>query len=240
VGALVSSVPTDRSVRLTLQAFSMHPTTRYTDQDGFSRRRTIIAEATRLFLEKGYSATSMSQLAKACGVQKASLYHHFPSKEALFVACATDGFDEAILDLERIRHEASIDDDTRILRAVDAVYRINLHSNCGRMTPLIAEVSRSIPVVARAFHDQFILKQQLLMNGIIDDGIARGSFRPTYRIGLEHIIFGPVIKLALEIEMFTTFDGLSVLRPVDQIRTEHGALVLQLLKQGLPPSHDRR
>lgn len=204
------------------------------DHDGSTRRRSIISEATRLFLEKGYAGTSMSQLAQACGIQKATLYHHFPSKEALFVACATDGFEEAIADLHRIRFEPSIDDDARLLRAVDVVYRINIDSNCGRMAPLIAEVSRTIPAVARAFHDEFILQQHEVMNGIIDDGIARGSFKPTFRLGLEHMIYGPVVALSLEKEMFTTFDKYDTLRPVDQIRKEHGALVLQLLKAGAP------
>jgi AcrR family transcriptional regulator len=204
------------------------------DHDRFSRQRAILGEAIRLFLEKGYAATSMSQLAQACGIQKATLYHHFPSKEALFVTCATDGIEEAIADLERIRQEPSIDDEQRVLRAVETIYRINIDSNCGRMAPLIAEVSRSIPAVARAFHDRFILQQQVLLNGIIDDGIARGSFRPTYRLGLEHMVFGPVVKLALEKEMFTTFDPHGILRPVDRILAEHGVLVLQLLKQGAP------
>ena len=202
------------------------------DLDGFSRRRQIIREATTLFLEKGYAATSMSTLAKACGIQKASLYHHFPTKEALFVACATDGFDEAIAELAAIRTDPSLDDDERFRRAVHAIYRINIDSACGRMAPLIAEVSRTIPAVARAFHDEFIMHQHVHMNGIIDDGIARGSFSVPERLGFEHMIFGPVVSLSLEREMFTTFDKIDAMRPVERIRDEHAALLLRLLHGG--------
>ncbi|MCU0625043.1 MAG: TetR/AcrR family transcriptional regulator [Gemmatimonadaceae bacterium] len=197
--------------------------------DGFSRRRQIIDEATTLFLQRGYAGTSMSQLAKACGMQKASLYHHFPTKEALFVACATDGFDEAIAELAAIRADPTLDDDERFRRAIHAVYRINIDSACGRMAPLIAEVSRTIPAVARAFHDEFIMHQHVLMNGIIDDGIARGSFQAPERLGFEHMIFGPVVSLSLEREMFTTFDKFDTLRPIERIRTEHAELLLRLL-----------
>lgn len=205
------------------------------EHDGPSRRRRIIDEATRLFLEKGYAGTSMSQLASACGIQKASLYHHFASKEALFVACATDGFDEVIAELEAIRTDAALDDDERFRRTVDAIYRVNIDSACGRMAPLIAEVSRTIPAVARAFHDEFILKQHVLVNGIIDDGIARGSFVQHERLGFEHMIFGPVVALSLEREMFTTFDMLDAIRPIDTIRREHTALLLRLLHGGADP-----
>jgi len=46
-------------------------------------REEIIQRAIRLFLVGGYDDTSMAQLAAACGIRKASLYHHFPSKDAL-------------------------------------------------------------------------------------------------------------------------------------------------------------
>ncbi|MCS6933869.1 MAG: TetR/AcrR family transcriptional regulator [Chitinophagales bacterium] len=45
--------------------------------------QTIIIEALKLFRKKSYFNTSMSDIADACGLQKGSLYHYFPSKEDL-------------------------------------------------------------------------------------------------------------------------------------------------------------
>ncbi len=45
--------------------------------------QTIILEALKLFRKKSYFNTSMSDIASACGLQKGSLYHYFPSKEDL-------------------------------------------------------------------------------------------------------------------------------------------------------------
>jgi AcrR family transcriptional regulator len=42
---------------------------------------TITAAAVALFHQKGYFATSVSEIARQCGIQKASIYHHYPSKE---------------------------------------------------------------------------------------------------------------------------------------------------------------
>jgi AcrR family transcriptional regulator len=51
-----------------------------------SRREEILDESTRLFAERGYEGTSMGDLADRVGLRKASLFHHFTSKEALYDA----------------------------------------------------------------------------------------------------------------------------------------------------------
>lgn len=50
----------------------------------------ILAEAFKLFAEKGYDATSMDDIAKAVGIKKASLYAHFPGKESIFAQVYAD------------------------------------------------------------------------------------------------------------------------------------------------------
>jgi len=50
------------------------------------RRQVLVDEAARLFGSKGYENTSMRDIAAAVGILPGSLYHHFSSKEALFVA----------------------------------------------------------------------------------------------------------------------------------------------------------
>ncbi len=52
------------------------------DRPTTSRER-IRREAAALFRVKGYNGTSMAELAGAVGMTKSSLYHHFPSKQAL-------------------------------------------------------------------------------------------------------------------------------------------------------------
>lgn len=49
-----------------------------------------IACAGRLFLQWGYSGTSVSMIAEDLEVTKAALYYHFPDKEALFLAVFDD------------------------------------------------------------------------------------------------------------------------------------------------------
>ena len=48
------------------------------------RKQEILDTAMRIFYEKGYEKTSITDIAKAIGVAQGLCYRYFPSKEALF------------------------------------------------------------------------------------------------------------------------------------------------------------
>ncbi|MFB9834126.1 TetR/AcrR family transcriptional regulator [Actinoallomurus acaciae] len=80
-------------------------------------RAAILDQATTLFAERGYAATSLEHVASATGVTRGAVYHHFADKQALFeavldaqerqaideiaaVATASDPWDAALLALD--------------------------------------------------------------------------------------------------------------------------------------------
>jgi len=52
------------------------------------QREMILDHAAQLFANRGYSATSMNQVAEACGFSKASLYHYYRDKYSLLISIA--------------------------------------------------------------------------------------------------------------------------------------------------------
>ena len=50
-------------------------------------KKTIIKKSIHLFKVHGYYKTSMADLAKACGLVKGSIYHHFKGKQELGLEC---------------------------------------------------------------------------------------------------------------------------------------------------------
>ena len=56
------------------------------------RRDQIILAAAQLFVNHGYSGTSMRDIADGVGMLPGSVYHYYPSKEDLFVAIHREGF----------------------------------------------------------------------------------------------------------------------------------------------------
>ena len=54
-------------------------------------RRMILDRTARLLVEKGYSSTSLRDIANAEGMKAGSLYYHFDSKESLVEEILTEG-----------------------------------------------------------------------------------------------------------------------------------------------------
>ena len=59
---------------------------------GSLRRERLIAAAARVLGEKGYEAASLRKICAAAGILPGSLYHHFRSKEDLFIKLHAEGF----------------------------------------------------------------------------------------------------------------------------------------------------
>jgi TetR/AcrR family transcriptional regulator, lmrAB and yxaGH operons repressor len=55
-----------------------------------STKDRLISTATRLFLQRGYEGTGLSEILTEAGVPKGSLYHHFPDGKADLACAAAD------------------------------------------------------------------------------------------------------------------------------------------------------
>jgi AcrR family transcriptional regulator len=49
-------------------------------------RSHILEAATQLFSKSGYDATGVAEICQSAGVSKGAFYHHFPTKQAVFMA----------------------------------------------------------------------------------------------------------------------------------------------------------
>ncbi|MCC2617403.1 TetR/AcrR family transcriptional regulator [Aestuariibacter halophilus] len=81
-----------------------------------AKRRDILFAASELYLQHGYSNTSMDQVANRAGVSKQTVYSHFANKDALFTAAIRAKCEEYQLDSEHL--QAHCDDVPAALRQI--------------------------------------------------------------------------------------------------------------------------
>jgi TetR/AcrR family transcriptional regulator, cholesterol catabolism regulator len=79
-----------------------------------ARRDELTRVAARLFAEKGYAGTSLGDLAKALGMQKASLYHHIAAKEDLLWEVASAGAEAFHAALDAVPEDAPATEKIRL------------------------------------------------------------------------------------------------------------------------------
>lgn len=69
---------------------------------GETTREKILVAATDLFIEQGYDATSISQIARQAKVNRSLIFHHFENKSRLWVTCKTCFFEQHNTSMEAI------------------------------------------------------------------------------------------------------------------------------------------
>jgi AcrR family transcriptional regulator len=111
-----------------------------------ARRADICRTAARIFRDRGFNATSVSDIARALGMTKAGLYHYFVSKEALLFEIISFGLDrvrdEVIAPVRAVR-----DPEARLRRLVVSHARIVTRAH-GAVASLSDE-TRALPPQAR-------------------------------------------------------------------------------------------
>lgn len=124
-------------------------------------RARIVAEAFALFAKRGYHAVSVRDIAAAVGIKDASLYNHFPGKQAIFDAVIADA-------LER----------TRIIFADQGVMYAPTEDPMG-YAGARAETERRVLAGFRHFfdHEDMILLRRLLTISQFDDERADAAYR---------------------------------------------------------------
>jgi len=74
-----------------------------------SKKETILHAATRLFAEKGFKETSITELSKATGAAEGTIFYHFKNKEDIFLSILDDTRNRVIEEFERYLEEGEFD-----------------------------------------------------------------------------------------------------------------------------------
>ena len=118
-------------------------------------RERILKAAELLFASRGYAGTRLHEIAHGVGVQKASLFHHFASKEDLYRAVLDEGHHHSRVTLEKVLNGA----DTPLgkIRALTEAYVDMVVAHPERTKILLRESFGDAPPGASRHETQQIL-----------------------------------------------------------------------------------
>jgi AcrR family transcriptional regulator len=162
-----------------------------------ARPSELTAAALELFVEKGFAATRLEDVATRAGVSKGTLYLYFDSKEDLFKAVIRGGIVPAIMEAEQLidKFEGSAADLVRDI--VSGWYKLIGSTRLGGIPKLMIAEARNFPEIAQFYHDEVVARGLKMMSRALKRGIDRGEFRP---VDVEHtvqVMIAPLIHFAL-------------------------------------------
>ena len=140
-------------------------------------RSRILAAALECFSHSGYDATGVAEICAAAGVSKGAFYHHFPSKQALFIDLLNGWL-------------AALDERFNAVREAAGSVPAALREMARAARQVFADARGQVPLFfefwTQANRDPVILDKTLepyrryqeYFAGLVQSGMDEGSLRP--------------------------------------------------------------
>ncbi len=150
-----------------------------------------------LFVEKGFTATRLEDVAARAGVSKGTLYLYFENKDALFKAVIQEGIIPVIAENEAIaaRH-------TGCSFALLEILLDNWWSKIGQtafagIPKLMVAEARNFPDLARFYYENVISRGRGLVGFALRRGMESGEFRSMDVETTIDVIIAPILMLLI-------------------------------------------
>ena len=141
--------------------------------DDNAKRRQITEGARAIFLQQGFDAASMNDIARAAGVSKATLYVYFQSKEQLFQVICSDECEAQAESLFNLHADDPDVEGVLIRLGVDFVSYICQPEKASSARTVIA-IAERMPEIGRAYYESGPARGISLMSNYLRHQVERG------------------------------------------------------------------
>jgi AcrR family transcriptional regulator len=156
-----------------------------------TRKETIIETAARLFRERGFSATSMRDLAEQVGVEAASLYNHISSKAEILQELCFKVANKFMSHIDKV--EAA---DISAIKKIEAVLRFHIQQMLNHYEEVYVSDREwkhlTDPYLSNIQTQRRVYRQRIA--SIIEDGIRKNEIKkidaPTAVLIMLHAVSG--------------------------------------------------
>lgn len=160
-------------------------------------RARILQAAMECFAQYGYDAVGVAEICRRAGVTKGGFYHHFPSKQALFLELLNRWLGGLATQMEATRRGAATVPEG--LRQMAGMARHVFDAARGQI-PLYLEFwakAARDPVVWQATIEPY-RRYRDFFRGIVEAGIAEGSLRPVNPERAAEVLVALAVGLLLQ------------------------------------------
>lgn len=143
-----------------------------------ARPEEIVAAALEEFVERGFVATRLQDVARRAGVTKGTVYLYFKNKEALFKAVVRQTIVPVIAHGESVAETFAGSARDLLERLVREYWRLVYETALAGIPKLMMAEAANFPQLARFYYEEVVTRGHRLLAGVIERGVASGEFRP--------------------------------------------------------------
>ena len=160
-----------------------------------ARPGELLAAALDLFVEKGYAATRVEEVAQHAGVSKGTLFLYFPTKEELFKAVVRENIVGRFPEWNA-EFDAFTGNTQQMLRYALTMWwqRVGATKASG-ITKLMMSEASNFPELAAFYQHEVITPGHQMIRRILQRGVERGEFRPMNLDYGVYTVMAPMIFL---------------------------------------------
>lgn len=148
------------------------------------RPAELIAAATDIFIERGYSATKLDDIAEQAGVTKGTMYLYFASKEALFREVVRQGVVDPLLAAQALVEAEEGAAAQTLMNLMRNYVRLLTDSKASGIIKLAMSEANNFPDVAEYYLENAVYRARGIFRHVLAAGIESGEFRP---VNLDHV-----------------------------------------------------
>lgn len=162
-----------------------------------ARPEEIIAAALELFVERGYAATRLDDVAARAGVSKGTLYLYFENKEDLFKAVVRGNMLPLLQTGETLVENHPGSSSELLQQLVRGWWAQTGASKISGLPKLVIAEAGNFPDLAEFYYQEVILRAHSLFRRVLQRGAASGEFRAIDIDHMVHVALAPLVMLAL-------------------------------------------
>lgn len=162
-----------------------------------ARPGELLEAALDMFVERGFAATRLDDVAMRAGVSKGTLYLYFSSKEELFKAVVRENILPMVGEAEELVDQFP--------GAMVELFRAMMYgwwervgnTKLSGISKLVFSEAGNFPDLARFYHQEVISRGNQVFKRMLERGIARGEFRAVNVEQVVRLMTAPILMLVM-------------------------------------------
>jgi AcrR family transcriptional regulator len=167
-----------------------------------ARPQELLAAALKLFVERGFAATRLDDIAKSAGVSKGTLYLYFSSKEELFKTMVRETIVPMIGQAEEMVSQFGGTSAELFRAVITNWWQVMGNSDLAGLCKLMVAEANNFPELAQFYNDEVIARSDKMIVSMLERGIARGEIRPLSLEMAPQILIAPIIMMMISKHSF--------------------------------------